>query len=77
MNTPLHLVAAAALMAAAFSAAHAQSALTLTCPTPAAGPATPLVFATGSSAGWQFKPVSGTNFRPRFQRRNYPGTWPS
>lgn len=51
MNIPLRLVAAAALMAAAFSAAHAQSALTLTCPTPAAGPATPLVFATGSSAG--------------------------
>lgn len=77
MNIPLRLVAAAALMAAAFSAAHAQSALTLTCPTPAAGPATPLVFATGSSMGWQFKPVSGASWQAAYTGYKHNSWYPS
>ena len=43
--------AGAVALAALASAAHGQSALSLTCPTAAAGPATPLTFATG--AGWE------------------------
>ena len=43
--------AGAAALAALASTAHSQAVLSLTCPTAAAGPATPLTFATG--AGWE------------------------
>lgn len=49
--TVLRHFAGAVALAALASAAHGQSALSLTCPTAAAGPATPLTFATG--AGWE------------------------
>lgn len=49
--TVLRHLAGAVALAALASAAHGQSALSLTCPTAAAGPATPLTFATG--AGWE------------------------
>ena len=49
--TVLRHLAGAVALAALASAAHGQSALSLSCPTAAAGPATPLTFATG--AGWE------------------------
>ena len=49
--TVLRHLAGAVALAALAGAAHGPSALSLTCPTAAAGPATPLTFATG--AGWE------------------------
>ncbi|MDO5086645.1 MAG: hypothetical protein Q4D74_03425 [Comamonadaceae bacterium] len=61
MKHTTHALAAAALFGAAISA-HAQAALTLACPTAAAGPATPLEFATGP--GWEFKKTTDAAWAP-------------
>lgn len=83
-RTLVRYALAAAALAGTVAAAHAQSALSLSCPTSGAGPATTLVVATGT--GWTFKEMNDTtwaNAYTAFQHTAWynpvlnsnPGTW--
>ncbi|MDO5288270.1 MAG: IPTL-CTERM sorting domain-containing protein [Pseudomonadota bacterium] len=80
----VHHALAVVVLAGTATAAQAQAALTLACPTPAAGPATTLVVATGP--GWTFKEMNATaweNANSAYQHAAWynpaaagnPGTW--
>lgn len=74
MKKTMHALAAAALLSAAVSA-HAQAALSLSCPTAAAGPATTLEFATGP--GWEFKKTTDAAWAPAYTGYKHNNWYPA
>lgn len=74
MKKTTHALAAAALLSAAVSA-HAQAALSLSCPTAAAGPATTLEFATGP--GWEFKKTTDAAWAAAYTNYKHDNWYPA